>query len=569
LLHFIQVPFGYFTNAAAKWKEELHPREADGKFGEKGAGHVSSAVAGPNSVRAKQAASSPGQKPLGLAGDAAEQIGMPTGRDGGKGKPTLPAQLQGEDQPFMLSGKPVKGKATFPGSGATKQVDLFAGRGDAPGQMSFGDDIDPASKPVADQGEPPPHKHPDKPLSPREAEILADLHKTYKGLSGAELVDMAQTIAHKEKMSIDPDRGDALSTAQENRRRRDEAKRGNEAMVPKLNANLTPPPPSSPVATAAAGDADDPHLSRAAEVVKRIPKVTAKGLSVQLNGEVSEEHAAELLAKLRGGGAGGASGGDGASEPSKPAEAKPAEKAARPREYSDQEIGLREAERTAGEVLADPTKASLRDLNIAGGHLRHQIKVEGKRLERGDISKEQHDALVDSYQREVDHIDSLQRDYINGRKVAPADDMSRAEKIAEQAHIEGKSIHTVAKEQGLTHQEFADIIEETGKHLGERKKLESESGNPAKRPSEARAKAMERSKSSELADLQSQAAKILVDQRQFHPDDAASYAAKLGSVKELKGFIADNPPEHSPAMQSAIAAAHQQLHEAGLAEKPE
>lgn len=140
---------------ASKWKEELHPREADGKFGEKGAGHVSSAVAGPNSVRAKQAASSPGQKPLGLAGDAAEQIGMPTGRDGGKGKPTLPALLgMGEEQPFALSGKPVKGKTTFPGSGATKQQDLFAGRGDAPGQTSFFDDVDPAAKSVGEQGKP-------------------------------------------------------------------------------------------------------------------------------------------------------------------------------------------------------------------------------------------------------------------------------------------------------------------------------------------------------------------------------------------------------------------------------
>lgn len=133
------------ANAAAKWKEELHPREADGKFGEKGAGHVATATQAPGGIRAKQAASSPGQKLLGLAGDAAEQLGME------RGQSALSARTM-EEQPFALSNKPVNGKAEFPGSGKTKQVDLFAGRGDAPGQLSFADDVDPAAKQVADQG---------------------------------------------------------------------------------------------------------------------------------------------------------------------------------------------------------------------------------------------------------------------------------------------------------------------------------------------------------------------------------------------------------------------------------
>lgn len=136
-------PETHRSNAAAKWKEELHPREADGKFGEKGAGHKSTATEAVGGKRAQQAGNSPGQKLLGLAGDAAEQVGMPV--PGQEQKP------KGEEQPFALSGKPVKGKTAFPGSGKTTQVDLFAGRGDAPGQTSFFDDVDPAAKNVGEQ----------------------------------------------------------------------------------------------------------------------------------------------------------------------------------------------------------------------------------------------------------------------------------------------------------------------------------------------------------------------------------------------------------------------------------
>lgn len=57
----------------------------------------------------------------------------------------------GDDEPFSLKNKPSHGKGEFR-TAKSKQRDLFAGRGDAPGQMSFFDDIDPAAKNVADQG---------------------------------------------------------------------------------------------------------------------------------------------------------------------------------------------------------------------------------------------------------------------------------------------------------------------------------------------------------------------------------------------------------------------------------
>lgn len=392
-------PESHRSNAAAKWKEELHPRDEGGQFAEKGAGHKTTATEAPGGRRAKQAVSSPGQKGLSLEGDAREQVGQ----DRGSAKPG--------EMPFSLSNKPVRGKSSIPGLGNTQQKDLFAGRGDSPGQGSFFDDVDPGAKNVGDQEPSPPHS----PLSPREAEIHADLHKTYKGLSGEELLDMARTLAHKEKMSIDAPRDEQLSTAAENRRRRNETNSSmlpSEADVEKFRQQaadaiadgselpvvdeqhhdeirealgvsrqlLDKYDPVSSVgkvgnkwnyktlkgtdgkqlfgtrkeAIAAATkhkqfkqeqfdnpagfrsiesvraakrlaqteelmksgmsemeagaqvrkdsrDSLDPHLSRASEVLARIPKVTAKGLSVQLNGEVSEEHAGELLGKLRGG----------------------------------------------------------------------------------------------------------------------------------------------------------------------------------------------------------------------------------------------------------------------------
>lgn len=748
---------------AHKWKEELHPRDPGGKFAEKGAGHVSTATEAPGGMRRKQAKSSPGQQLLGLAGDAAE---------GKKGPGELFNEQELREQPFALSGKPVRGKSLIPGMGNTQQRDLFAGRGDSPGQTSFFDDLDPAAKNVPDLGE---HKntrldkvkaagalsaasgkklpnldevksHVGETLTKHEYEeflkaagvdelnaandayeqhakhgdaiktgtaVIAARHlinvadrdgrrsEAVRAAGDGSVIELTNRDNPNRKMVVHPSaqvpgkwqltrmdehgpsghsnfdtREEAIASAvgahpkggyydDGGEEYEVSAVRGNKENIPTSQplsaADNNPEPPTGP----ASGDsskgappveqkqptAHDPHLERARGILAKIPKVSAKGLVVQLHGEVSEEHAQELLDKLRGGGEkkaeaehspshsmedmvhaakqyqylavkeepddrdgsrahqkhatksaldkwlmekfgvdaatargvsnkagedhaswferggeilwhedqGPAPTGDDMNLPwrkEKAAELTPEDRAGlpdslkdvnpafpseveklkgiaakeqptepkRPREYSDQEMGLREAERTAGEVLADPNKASLRDLTIAGGHLRHQIKVERKRLERGDITKEQHDALVDSYQREIDHMDSLQRDYINGRKTAPADDMSRAEKIAEQAHIEGKSIHTVAKEQGLTSQEFADIIEDTSKHLADRKKMEQES--QTKPPSEARAKAMERSKEVNSTP-ESEAAALA---RKWKKNEDGTYTSPNGTV---------------------------------------
>lgn len=98
---------------ASKWEEALHPRD-HGKFAE-------SPSAGP-------VPSSPGQKPLPLAGDAREDVGKIS-----------------EPDTFALSRKPKPAKGLDIPTRRTTQRDLFAGRNDAKGQTSFFDDIDPAA----------------------------------------------------------------------------------------------------------------------------------------------------------------------------------------------------------------------------------------------------------------------------------------------------------------------------------------------------------------------------------------------------------------------------------------
>lgn len=69
-----------------------------------------------------------------------------------KGNPAAPAAEPPKHPPadpeFSLSTKPKHTPAKIEGSGKARQVDLFAGRGDSPGQTSFFDDIDPAAKNV-------------------------------------------------------------------------------------------------------------------------------------------------------------------------------------------------------------------------------------------------------------------------------------------------------------------------------------------------------------------------------------------------------------------------------------
>lgn len=325
-------PETHRSNAAAKWKEELHPREADGKFGEKGAGHKSTATEAVGGKRAQQAGNSPGQKLLGLAGDAAEQVGMPV--PGQEQKP------KGEEQPFALSGKPVKGKTAFPGSGKTTQVDLFAGRGDAPGQTSFFDDVDPAAKNVGDQGAEKPKAvdlRPgmklregmrlnfeydamgvdEKPLTGtvtgfRQSEDYRGSGSYYEAhIKFDEPVMNFGTPITGQTVFVDPKTKevsaedlDMIVPVGQRRFKGDFRKRLIDQQIDgkfTLDDSGKLVPKEASKATESPTLADDPHLTRAAEVLKRIPKVTPRGLAVQLNGEVSEEHAAELLEKLRGG----------------------------------------------------------------------------------------------------------------------------------------------------------------------------------------------------------------------------------------------------------------------------
>jgi hypothetical protein len=71
---------------------------------------------------------------------------------------------------------------------------------------------------------------------------------------------------------------------------------------------------------------------------------------------------------------------------------------------------------------------------------------------------------------------------------------------------------------------------------------------PAPAPPEPPVEAPKPPPVDELGSLRQQAADILVRQRNFHPEDAAAYAAKLavGGKKALQGFIADNPEVPAP-----------------------
>mgnify|MGYP000917526679 CR=1 FL=1 len=82
------------------------------------------------------------------------------------------AEQEGGDD-FKLSSKPKRGKTLdIKLQGKAKQMDLFAGRGDAPGQTSFFDDIDPKAKNVRDQGPATkPQQPPPKP--PSETNVAA------------------------------------------------------------------------------------------------------------------------------------------------------------------------------------------------------------------------------------------------------------------------------------------------------------------------------------------------------------------------------------------------------------
>ncbi|MEI6872911.1 MAG: hypothetical protein WCL08_11565, partial [Verrucomicrobiota bacterium] len=56
----------------------------------------------------------------------------------------------------------------------------------------------------------------------------------------------------------------------------------------------------------------------------------------------------------------------------------------------------------------------------------------------------------------------------------------------------------------------------------------------------------------ELADLRAQIEKVLIETREFHLDDAKSYAVALGNDKKaLRGFLADNTPEALAALEAA------------------
>lgn len=213
------------TGTAADFREDLHPRDDDGKFRPKGvakAGQGPTVEESPTGQRKRTMKSSAGQMPLPLGdedvaeakrliqqmrGEAGPRAPLaegekpfslksgkpepvkPTGNSVqkplfGEDKPKLPAaepprsvakpvqkplfgegaekpkqadSKEPEQQPakttapepdFSLSAKPKHTPGKIEGMGKAKQVDLFAGRGDSPGQTSFFDDIDPAAKNV-------------------------------------------------------------------------------------------------------------------------------------------------------------------------------------------------------------------------------------------------------------------------------------------------------------------------------------------------------------------------------------------------------------------------------------
>jgi len=77
--------------------------------------------------------------------------GQPNGPESIPGQEEQPISMSAGAEPFALKATPKHTKGlNVPTTGKGKQVDLFAGRGDAPGQTSFFDHIDPKAKNVAD-----------------------------------------------------------------------------------------------------------------------------------------------------------------------------------------------------------------------------------------------------------------------------------------------------------------------------------------------------------------------------------------------------------------------------------
>ena len=152
------------------------------------------------------------------------------------------------------------------------------------------------------------------------------------------------------------------------------------------------------------------------------------------------------------------------------------------RVYSDQELGEREQARIYSETLRDPAQASLRDLTIASGYGQSLIAWKRRQAQKGEISHAEADKWADGVQREVDHMDTLIRDYMTKRKTPPVDDMSRAEKIAESAALDNRSVWNVAKDMGMTTQEVREIMSEITEALESYKEQDA--------PSPARSRAM-------------------------------------------------------------------------------
>lgn len=77
--------------------------------------------------------------------------GQPNGPESIPGQEDQPISMSAGAEPFTLKATPKHTKGlNVPTTGKGKQVDLFAGRGDAPGQTSFFDHVDPKAKNVAD-----------------------------------------------------------------------------------------------------------------------------------------------------------------------------------------------------------------------------------------------------------------------------------------------------------------------------------------------------------------------------------------------------------------------------------
>lgn len=84
---------------------------------------------------------------------------------------------------------------------------------------------------------------------------------------------------------------------------------------------------------------------------------------------------------------------------------------------SDQERNEREFTENYNDVSADPPKAKSRNLHRAMGWGRTEIRHQGRRLERGEITKQAHDDLTRSLQSEIDWYGQILKergDYAGG-----------------------------------------------------------------------------------------------------------------------------------------------------------